>query len=107
MEFDEDAPLAQSFKRKRKAIKKKNEPQARPDEPPQAAHDPKPAKLPAAAEHFTANAQPEILVSEFDYSVENHFKAVDTMAKLCGYSETLDANQAEIKRFSNSITFLR
>ncbi|KAI3471962.1 hypothetical protein Pfo_028650 [Paulownia fortunei] len=98
MEFDEDAPLAQALKRKRKATWKKKEPQARPNEPPEAAHDPEPA---------AANASPEIAVSEIDYSVENHFKAVDTIAKLCGHPVTIDANQAEIKRFSNSITFLR
>ncbi|KAL6574965.1 hypothetical protein OROMI_012250 [Orobanche minor] len=47
---------------------------------------------------------PEITL---DYFVENHFKAVDTIAKLCGHFHTTDANQSEIKHFSNSITFLR
>ncbi|KAL6545088.1 hypothetical protein OROHE_009995 [Orobanche hederae] len=59
------------------------------------AHDPQPV---------TANHPPEIAL---DYSVENHFQAVDTIAKLCGYFPTTDANQSEIKHFSNSITFLR
>ncbi|GFP97062.1 hypothetical protein PHJA_001850300 [Phtheirospermum japonicum] len=95
MEFDEDAPLAQSFKRKRKPIRKKKQFKAQPEEPPEPAHDPDPA---------TANPPPEIAL---DYSVENHFKAVDTIAKLCGHSSPLDANQPEIKRLSNSITFLR
>ncbi|GER30647.1 transducin/WD40 repeat-like superfamily protein [Striga asiatica] len=99
MEFDEDAPLAQSFKRKRKPIQKKKQPEARPEEPPAAARDHDPARLPSTVE--------PLLESVFDYSVENHFKAVDKIAKLCGYSETLDANQPEIERFSNSITFLR
>ncbi|KAK6139900.1 hypothetical protein DH2020_026345 [Rehmannia glutinosa] len=106
MEFDEDAPLAQSFKRKRKPIRKKKESEAKPKQPPEAARDPEPAQLPAA-EHLPANPSPEIAVSELDYSVEDHFKAVDTIAKLCGYPDTIGANQAEIKRFSNSITFLR
>ncbi|KAK6151548.1 hypothetical protein DH2020_014183 [Rehmannia glutinosa] len=106
MEFDEDAPLAQSFKRKRKPTRKKKESDAKPKEPPEAAHDPEPAQLPAA-KHLTANSSPEIAVSELDYSIEDHFKAVDTIAKLCGYPDTINANQAEIKRFSNSITFLR
>lgn len=53
------------------------------------------------------DAPPEIAVSEFDYSVENHFKALDTIAGLCGHPETLDADHPEIRRLSNSITFLR
>ncbi|KAL3628329.1 hypothetical protein CASFOL_027375 [Castilleja foliolosa] len=96
MEFDDGAPLAQSFKLKRKPIrKKKKQFEAQPEEPPEPAHDPDPAAV---------NPLPEI---ELDYSVENHFKAVDKIAKLCGYSDSLDANQPEIKRLSNSITFLR
>ncbi|KAL0338607.1 UNVERIFIED_CONTAM: hypothetical protein Sangu_1382800 [Sesamum angustifolium] len=107
MDFDEEAPLVQAFKRKRKAIPKKKEQQARHDKPPDAPRNPESVQLPADAEHLTSNVTPEIAVSEFDYSVENHFKAVDTIAKLCGYPETLDVNQPEVKRLSSSITFLR
>lgn len=97
MEFDEDAPLAQSLKRKR------NEHRSGLDEQPGPAND----HVSSVVEYSTANSQPEILVSEFDYSVENHFKFVDTVAKLCGFPEALEPNQAETKRFSDSITFLR
>ncbi|XP_011094381.1 uncharacterized protein LOC105174093 isoform X1 [Sesamum indicum] len=107
MDFDEEAPLVQAFKRKRKPIPKKKEQQARPGKPPDVPRGPDSVQLPADAQHLTTNAPPEIAVSEFDYSVENHFKAVDTIAKLCGYPETLDVNQPELKRLSGSITFLR
>ncbi|KAL0374914.1 UNVERIFIED_CONTAM: hypothetical protein Sradi_3407100 [Sesamum radiatum] len=107
MDFDDDAPLVQAFKRKRKAITKKKEEQARPHKTPDAPGNPESFELPADAEHLTSNAPPEIVVSEFDYSVENHFKAVDTITKLCGYPETLDVNQPDVKRLSSSITFLR
>ncbi|EYU35152.1 hypothetical protein MIMGU_mgv1a001852mg [Erythranthe guttata] len=84
VEFNTDAPISQSFNRKRKTINEN------------------PAQLPPA------DGPPEIAVSEFEYSVENHFKYVDKVAKLCSHPETLDPpDQADIKRISNSITFLR
>ncbi|KAL6574964.1 hypothetical protein OROMI_012249 [Orobanche minor] len=95
MEFDEDAALAQTFQRNRKSTRKRKQSEFLPQEPPETAHDLQPA---------TANHPPEIAL---DYSVENHFKAVDTIAKLCGHFHTTDANQSEIKHFSNSIIFLR
>ncbi|KAG8389281.1 hypothetical protein BUALT_Bualt02G0212600 [Buddleja alternifolia] len=107
MEFDMDTPLALILKRKRKAKPKKTKPHSPPDIPTESANNSEPARLSAAVEHLPSNAPPEITVSEFDYSVENHFKYVDTIAKLCGHSTTIDADQAEIKRLSNSITFLR
>lgn len=110
MEFNDDVPLARSFKafkRGRDSARCKKQPQARPEDLAPPSHDLQPAQLPPADERSTADAPPKVIVSEFDYSVENHFKAVDTIAKLCGYAETLDDNQAEIKRLSNSITFLR
>ncbi|XP_057984863.1 uncharacterized protein LOC110640094 isoform X3 [Hevea brasiliensis] len=48
-----------------------------------------------------------INVSLFDYSVENHFKAMDTISKLCGEAETDSLQEDEIQRLSSSITFLR
>ncbi|KAK3043542.1 hypothetical protein RJ639_002121 [Escallonia herrerae] len=47
----------------------------------------------------------EIKVSLFDESVENHFKAVDTISELCGEAEG-ELDQAEIARLSSSVTFL-
>ncbi|XP_073272262.1 uncharacterized protein [Primulina huaijiensis] len=66
-----------------------------------------PVQFPALAPYADLEAAVEISVSEFDYSVENHFKAVDTIVNLCGLSGTVDSDQSENERFSNSITFLR
>lgn len=98
MEIDEDAPLVQSFKdfdRSGNPGRGKKQLQARPEEP---------AQLPPADEQSTP---PEILVAEFDYSVDNHFKFTDKVAELCGYAGKLDCSEGEIKRLSDSITFLR
>ncbi|XP_038708010.1 uncharacterized protein LOC120003150 isoform X1 [Tripterygium wilfordii] len=48
-----------------------------------------------------------VKVSMFDYSVENHFKAVDTISKLCGAVENFAVEECEIQRLSDSVTFLR
>jgi hypothetical protein len=50
---------------------------------------------------------PRTSISLFDFSVENHFKAVDTICKLCGEPETPEFDPAEIDRLASSITFLR
>lgn len=102
MEFDEDAPLAQSFKAFKRNNKRAPNMQ-HPEDPPPPPH----AQLPPADEHSTADAPPEILVSQFDHSVDNHFKTLDTVSTLCGCAETLDVEEGEIKRLSNSIIFLR
>ncbi|KAJ8532716.1 hypothetical protein K7X08_015605 [Anisodus acutangulus] len=47
-----------------------------------------------------------ISVSLFDYSVENHFKAVDTISKLTGVPEIDDTDKVELNRLASSITFL-
>jgi hypothetical protein len=51
-------------------------------------------------------------VSEFDYDVENHFRAMETISKLCGETEEEEEEddalqETEIHRFSSSVTFLR
>ncbi|KAG2319698.1 hypothetical protein Bca52824_012911 [Brassica carinata] len=45
-------------------------------------------------------------ISKFDYSVENHLKAVDSISDLCGEAGT-DTDKTDIKRLSSSVTFLR
>ncbi|XP_013599658.1 PREDICTED: uncharacterized protein LOC106307291 isoform X1 [Brassica oleracea var. oleracea] len=45
-------------------------------------------------------------ISVFDYSVENHLKAVDLITDLCGEGRT-DIDKTDIKRLSSSVTFLR
>ncbi|XP_023005875.1 uncharacterized protein LOC111498749 [Cucurbita maxima] len=52
---------------------------------------------------------PGIKVLEFDHCVENHFKAIDTMAELCGDREdgVGEIDERDIQRFSSSTIFLR
>lgn len=52
------------------------------------------------------NPSGDITVSLFDYSVDNHFKAMDMISKLCGEVE-FQFDPSEIQRLSSSITFLR
>ncbi|KAJ8423841.1 hypothetical protein Cgig2_000967 [Carnegiea gigantea] len=47
-----------------------------------------------------------IEVSMFDSSVENHFRAMDTIYKLCGEGNTGGFDNDEIERLSSTITFL-
>ena len=53
----------------------------------------------------------KITVLAFDESVENHFKAIDAISKLCGETCTEEDDapieESEIKRLSSSITFIR
>ncbi|CAI0549829.1 unnamed protein product [Linum tenue] len=47
-------------------------------------------------------------VLTFDYSVENHFNAIDTISELCGEPGAgVPLDEAEIQRLSPSITFLK
>ncbi|GAV66087.1 hypothetical protein CFOL_v3_09597 [Cephalotus follicularis] len=48
-----------------------------------------------------------VRVSIFDYSIENHFKAMDTISKLCEEPDSRDIVESEIQRISSSVTFLR
>ncbi|CAK7336486.1 unnamed protein product [Dovyalis caffra] len=47
-----------------------------------------------------------IRVSAFDYSIENHFQAMDMISKLCGETETDSVEETEIQCYKSSITFL-
>ncbi|XP_040972627.1 uncharacterized protein [Gossypium hirsutum] len=53
------------------------------------------------------NGGPGAKVSVFDYSVENHFRAMDTISKLCEEPKIDGLDETDIRRFSSSITFLR
>ena len=46
-------------------------------------------------------------VSLFDYSSENFFRDMDTIAKLCGQEDDTNTEQNEIHRLYSSVTFLR
>ncbi|XP_010459619.1 PREDICTED: uncharacterized protein LOC104740646 isoform X1 [Camelina sativa] len=48
----------------------------------------------------------EFSVSLFDYSVENHLKAVDSITDLCG-EDSADIDEIDINTLSSSVTFLR
>ncbi|CAL0299349.1 unnamed protein product [Lupinus luteus] len=48
-----------------------------------------------------------VRTSLFDYSVDNYFHYMDTIARLCGENEDVDFEQSEIQRISSSVTFLR
>ena len=54
------------------------------------------------------NNAPEVSVSMFDCSVENHFKAMDKISRLCGEEpEANDVQDSEIERLSSTFLFLR
>lgn len=53
------------------------------------------------------NGGPGVRVSMFDYSIENHFRAMDTIFELCEEPVLEGPDETDIRRFSSSITFLR
>ncbi|GKU98344.1 hypothetical protein SLEP1_g11358 [Rubroshorea leprosula] len=53
------------------------------------------------------NDGPGVRVSMFDYSVENHLRAINTISKLCGEPENDGLDECDIQRPSSSITFIR
>jgi hypothetical protein len=65
-----------------------------------------------AVENPTGSAEdcsngPRVTVSAFDYSVENHFGAVDTISQLCGEADDGGLEESEVQRLASSVTFLR
>jgi hypothetical protein len=65
-----------------------------------------------AVENPTGSAEdcsngPRVTVSAFDYSVENHFRAVDTISQLCGEADDGGLEESEVQRLASSVTFLR
>ncbi|XP_054812973.1 uncharacterized protein LOC129313686 [Prosopis cineraria] len=52
-------------------------------------------------------SDPRVSISFFDYSVENFFKAMGMIDKLCGEEVDSYLEQSEIQRLSASVTFLR
>lgn len=71
-----------------------------------------PAAVDSAAQYPTGSAEdccnaPKVTVLKFDNSVENHFRAIDTISQLCGQPEEGALEEREIQQLSSSITFLR
>ncbi|XP_043704706.1 uncharacterized protein LOC122654606 isoform X2 [Telopea speciosissima] len=50
---------------------------------------------------------PGVTVSVFDYSVESHFRAIDTISKLCGEEGEEALGMCEIEQLTARVTFLR
>lgn len=57
-------------------------------------------------EELPRSGEEECRISLFDYSVENHLKAVESITDLCGEGST-DIDETDINRLSSSVTFLR
>lgn len=48
-----------------------------------------------------------VRVSIFDYSVDKHFNALDTISKLCEEPESEGLDESDVQRLSSTVTFLR
>ncbi|KAK1404734.1 putative general transcription factor 3C polypeptide 2-like [Heracleum sosnowskyi] len=106
IDIDMELTIAQAmrqvkFKKNNKKKKTQSQPVAADTLPPIFSED-----LPEKEVPENDTPAPEIEVSLFDNSVENHFRDMDKIAELCGESE-LQFDQNELQRLSSSITFLR
>lgn len=98
MEIDPDEPIGVIFNRKKNEAKRRKLQQ---QESREAAVECR------IDDDDKGDHSPITATSLFDYSIENHFKAMDTISKLCGEPENPDFDPAEIDRLSSSITFSR
>lgn len=107
IDVDMEITIAQAVRqfKGKKNKKKKAQPQPQPEAadllPPKFSED-----LPEKDVPEKDPPAPGIEVSLFDHSVENHFRAMDKIAELCGESE-VQFDQEELQRLSASMTFLR
>lgn len=80
-------------------------------EPEPVQIEPEPVRIepePVQNDEESSRDGPRVSVSMFDDSVENHFRVMDTIAKLCGEAEEDHRiEDSEIQSLSSSITFLR
>ena len=89
MEEGEEPPISKLFTVKRPMNKKENKDALVVEKPSDCNGD-------------------RVMVSEFDYCVDNYFKAIETISKLCGEDdEDYALQQTEIQHLSASLTFLR
>lgn len=61
----------------------------------------------AAVDQNTFDVSPGITVSLFDYSIDNHFGAIDTICMLSGEPKSYEMEEREVDHLSASVTFLR
>lgn len=61
----------------------------------------------AADDQNVFDVSPGIIVSLFDYSIDNHFGAIDTICKVSGEPKSDEMEKSEVDRLSSSVTFLR
>lgn len=80
-------------------------------EPEPVQIEPEPVRIepePVQNDEESSRDGPRVSVSMFDDSVENHFRVMDTIAKLCGEAEEDHRiEDSEIQSLSSPITFLR
>ncbi|BFG38665.1 hypothetical protein CerSpe_249390 [Prunus speciosa] len=80
-------------------------------EPEPVQIEPEPDRIepePVQNDEESSRDGPRVSVSMFDDSVENHFRVMDTIAKLCGEAEEDHRiEDSEIQSLSSPITFLR
>ncbi|KAI7998900.1 hypothetical protein LOK49_LG10G01418 [Camellia lanceoleosa] len=110
VEVDVDATIAEmaTKKRRRKKVntaKRKKTGQGRKKKVQSIEVDGE--SLPGSAEGHNDNNPLGITVSMFDYSVDNHFRAMNRIRKLCGEAECDDLDKREFEWLSSSITFIK
>lgn len=108
IDIDMELTIAQALrqfkvKKNKKMKKSQTQPETTDTLPPKLSEDLPEKEVP---EKDTPAPAPEVEVCLFDHSVENHFRAMDKIAELCGDGE-LQFDQKQLQRLSSSITFLR
>ncbi|XP_019152955.1 PREDICTED: uncharacterized protein LOC109149566 isoform X3 [Ipomoea nil] len=105
-DMDVEAPPAEGLKHYKRTRRRKEQQNA-PAEQPQQMEAPLPLPEVPAEDVSGQEAPPRVELSLFDDSVENHFRAIDTISQLCGEPDIDDStDQAELRRYGSSITFL-
>ncbi|KAK7313023.1 hypothetical protein VNO77_37356 [Canavalia gladiata] len=106
-EADENACLAELFDFNRK--KNKNKKKDKRDTETVAANETASSTAPTVNNGGDVSTSSSVRISLFDFSAENFFRDMDTVARLCGDEERYAAasDQNEIQRMSSPVTFLR
>ncbi|XP_031128106.1 uncharacterized protein LOC116030111 isoform X3 [Ipomoea triloba] len=106
-DIDVEAPPAEGLKRYKRTRRRKEQQNAPAEQRQQMEAPPLPLPEVPAEDVSGQEAPPPVQLSLFDDSVENHFRAIDTISQLCGEPDIDDStDQAELRRYGSSITFL-